>query len=393
MTQRAYDGPLKFGLFLAPFHSKRLNPTYAFERDLMLAEHLDRIDFDEMWFGEHHSGAMEMIAAPELMVAAAAQRTKHIRLGTGVKSLPFHNPLMLAEAMAQLDHMTRGRAIFGVGPGALPTDAHMLGLEVRDLRPHMDEALDVVMALMRGETVDRKTAWFHLKEARLHVGCYTRPVMEMAVTSVRSPAGVMAAGRHGLGVLTLGPTTDAALAHHVENWRIHEEECARHGHKADRAKWRITVVMHIAESRERAFADTEWGFHEWIDYTHDVIPAPPAFPRGVADPARFCLDNQLGIIGTPEDAIREIERIERALGGFGTILVFGNDLAPWTAQLRSFELLAEFVKPHFNRSNDRRRASYDWCAANQARNREEGLTAVAQATETYNAKRTKAEAD
>jgi limonene 1,2-monooxygenase len=387
MTQLAYDGPLGFGLFLAPFHSKGLNPTYAFERDLTLAEHLDRIDFDEIWFGEHHSGAMEMIAAPELMVAAAAQRTKHVRLGTGVKSLPFHNPLMLAETMAQLDHMTRGRAIFGVGPGALPTDAHMLGLQVRELRPHMDEALDTIMALMRGETVDRQTKWFALKEARLHVGCYSRPMMEMAVTSVRSPAGVMAAGRHGLGVLTLGPTTDAALAHHADNWRIHEEECARNGHVANRAKWRITVVMHIAETREKAFADTAWGFHEWIDYTHDVIPAPPAFPRGVANPAQFCLDNQLGIIGTPADAVREIERIQRALGGFGTILVFGNDLAPWTAQLRSFELLAEFVKPHFNRSNDARRASYAWCAANQAANREEGLTAVAQATETYNARR------
>ncbi len=272
MTQLSYDGPLRFGLFFAPFHSARLNPTYAFERDLMLAEHLDRINFDEMWFGEHHSGAMEMIAAPELMIAAAAQRTKYIRLGTGVKSLPFHNPLMLAEAMAQLDHMTRGRTIFGVGPGALPTDAHMLGLEVRDLRPHMDEALDTIMALMRGETVDRRTDWFHLRQARLHVGCFTQPMMEMAVTSVRSPAGVMAAGRHGLGVLTLGPTTDAALAHHVENWHIHEAECQRHGHVADRAKWRITVIMHIAETREKAFADAEWGFPEWIDYTHDVIP-------------------------------------------------------------------------------------------------------------------------
>ena len=150
MTQLSYDGPLRFGLFLAPFQWARLTPTYAFERDLMLAEHLDRIDFDEIWFGEHHSGAMEMISTPELMVAAAAQRTKFIRLGTGVKSLPFNNPLMVAEAMAQLDHMTRGRAIFGVGPGALPTDAHMLGLEVRDLRPEMDVALDTIMALLRG---------------------------------------------------------------------------------------------------------------------------------------------------------------------------------------------------------------------------------------------------
>jgi len=389
MTDLAYDGPLKFGLFFAPFHSARLNPTYAFERDLVLAEHLDRINLDEIWFGEHHSGAMEIVASPELMIAAAAQRTKWIKLGTGVKSLPFHNPLMLAETMAQLDHMTRGRAIFGVGPGALPSDAHMLGLQVRDLRPNMDEALDTIMALLRGETVTRKTDLFHLKEARLHVGCFSQPHMEMAVTSVRSPAGVMAAGRHGAGVLTLGPTTDAALGHHLENWRIYEQECARHGHRADRAKWRITIIMHIAESREKAYADTEFGFPEWIQYTHDIIPAPPAFPVGVADPAQFCNDNQLGIIGTPDDAIREIERIRNTLGGFGTILVFGNDLAAWPAQMRSFELLAEFVKPHFSRTNALRRDSYARTAARIGDYRKEGLTAVAEATETYNAARAK----
>lgn len=114
----AYDGPLRFALFHAPIHSTRLNPAYALERDLLPTEHLDRLGFEEIWYGEHHSGGMEMIAAPELMVAAAAQRTKYIRLGTGVKSLPYHHPFMLAEVMAQLDHMTRGRAIFGVEPGA-----------------------------------------------------------------------------------------------------------------------------------------------------------------------------------------------------------------------------------------------------------------------------------
>ncbi len=144
----------------------------------------------------------------------------------------------------------------------------------------MDEALDIVMALMRGETVERKTRWFHLKEARLHLGCYSRPMMEMAVTSVRSPAGVMAAGRHGLGVLTLGPTTDAALAHHVENWRIHEEECARHGHVADRAKWRITVMMHIAETRETGFRRHEMGLPR-VDRLH-----PRRHPRAAGLSAR-----------------------------------------------------------------------------------------------------------
>src|ERR1700751_1972955 len=166
----AYDGSLRFGLFHAPFHSTRLNPTYAYERDLLLTEHLDRLGFEEIWYGEHHSGGMEMIAAPELMVAAAAQRTKYIRLGTGVKSIPYYNPFMLAETMAQLDHMTRGRAMFGVGPGALPSDAKMLAIPVGDIRHRMEESLDTIVALMKGDTVTRKTDWFELKDARLSVG-------------------------------------------------------------------------------------------------------------------------------------------------------------------------------------------------------------------------------
>src|SRR5208282_3121222 len=87
------------------------------------------------------------------------------------------------------------------------------------------------------------------------------------------------------------------------------------------------------------------GLSEYIDYTHDVVPAPPAIPRGTPNPAQFAVENQIAIIGTPDDAIREIERVRQKLGGFGAVLLFGNDLAPWPDQLRSFELIAEFVKP------------------------------------------------
>ena len=312
MAGLVYDKSLRFGLFFAPFHSAKLNPTYAFERDLLLTEHLDRLGFEEIWYGEHHSGAMEMVASPELMVAAAAQRTKYIRLGTGVKSLPYYNPFLLAETMAQLDHMTRGRAMFGVGPGALPSDAKMIAIPVSAIRHRMEESLDTIVALMRGETVTRKTDWFDLREARLSVGCFTEPMMELAVTTIRSPAGVVSAGRHGLGVLTLGPMNDAVLEHHVANWRIYEEECRKHGHTADRSKWRITLMMHIAETREKALADAGWGFPEFVDYSHDVVPAPPAIPRGTPNPAQFAVENQIAIIGTPDDAIREIERAPEA---------------------------------------------------------------------------------
>src|SRR5579862_8533401 len=386
MSGLSYDEALRFGLFFAPFHSKQLNPTYAFERDLLLTEHLDRLGFEEIWYGEHHSGAMEMVASPELMVAAAAQRTKYIRLGTGVKSLPYYNPFMLAETMAQLDHMTRGRTMFGVGPGALPSDAKMIGIPVGELRRRMEESLDVMVALMRGETVTKRTDWFDLHDARLSLGCFTQPMMEIAVTTIRSPAGVVAAGRHGHGLLTLGPMNDAVLEHHNANWAIYESECKKHGHVADRSKWRITLMMHIAETREKAFADAEWGFSEYVDYTHDVVPAPPQIAREVKNKAQFAMENQIAIIGTPDDAIREIERVRQKLGGFGAVLLFGNDLAPWTAQLRSFELVAEFVKPHFSRANALRQASYKYVAAVIGQYRQEAGSAANAAIDSYKAR-------
>jgi len=117
------DRYLRTGIFLAPFHALDENPTLAIERDMELVQHLDRLNYHEAWIGEHHSGGFEIIASPEMFIAAAAERTRHIRLGTGVVSLPYHNPFMLASRMTQLDHMTRGRAMFGVGPGALIHDA------------------------------------------------------------------------------------------------------------------------------------------------------------------------------------------------------------------------------------------------------------------------------
>src|SRR3954451_6520407 len=121
------DWPLRFGISPAPSPEPHRNPTLALERDLELIERLDELGYDEAWIGEHHSAGFEIIASPEVFIAAAAQRTKHIRLGTGVSSLPYHHPLMLADRMVLLDHLTRGRVMLGCGPGALPSDAFMMG--------------------------------------------------------------------------------------------------------------------------------------------------------------------------------------------------------------------------------------------------------------------------
>src|SRR6266581_9650929 len=100
---------LEHGLFLAPYHDISESPTIALRRDLELVEWIEQLGFTEAWFGEHHSTGWETISSPELMIAAAAERTKRIRLGTGVVSLPHHHPFHVAERIMLLDHLPMGR--------------------------------------------------------------------------------------------------------------------------------------------------------------------------------------------------------------------------------------------------------------------------------------------
>jgi len=144
---------MRFGIFLAPFHPVGQNPTLALERDLELVVRLDELGYDEAWIGEHHSAGFEIIASPEVFIAVLAERTRHIRLGTGVSSLPYHHPLILTDRMVLLDHLTRGRMMMGVGPGALPSDAFMMGIDPMAQRQMMEEALEAILALLDGSSL------------------------------------------------------------------------------------------------------------------------------------------------------------------------------------------------------------------------------------------------
>jgi len=374
--------PIRFGLFHGPHHAPNLDPTYAFQRDLKLMTFIDDLGFDEAWIGEHHSGGFEIIAAPEVFIAAAAERTKRIRFGTGVKSLPYHHPFIVAETIAQLDHQLRGRLMFGVGPGALPSDAAMFGLKPADLRPRMEEAFDCIVPLLRGESVTRKSDWFELVEARLGFGCHSDP-LELAVTSIRSPAGVQLAGKHGAGVLVLGGVDDASLAHHASNWKVYEDTCAQHGHVPDRSRWKFTILIHCAETREQAFRDVAYGLEKWIGYANDIVPAASPPPRGLPDPAQYMQDERRAIIGSVDDVVEGIERIRDRVGDFGGVLVFQHDWANWPATQRSLELIAEEVRPRINGTNRLRQASYDRNAPISTENRKLAAQGINEAIERF----------
>jgi limonene 1,2-monooxygenase len=387
------DRYLRTGIFLAPFHALGENPTLAIERDMELVEHLDRLNYHEAWIGEHHSGGFEIIACPEMFIAAAAQRTRTIRLGTGVVSLPYHHPFTLASRMMQLDHMTRGRAMFGVGPGSLIYDAEKIGLKAADQRRRMAESLDCLMELMQGRTVNRKTDWFTLNEARLQLAPYSQPMMEMAVASSRSPVGAVASGKHGIGMLSIGGTSDEALQAHAKNWAVHEEAAAKAGRTTDRSKWRIVTFAHVAETREKARADMAYGLADFNRYFTDVATFP-IIPPDISDPVEFLTSSGLACIGTPDDCIRHFERLWLGSnGGFGAVLLLAHNWADWDATKRSYELMARYVHPHFQRqSNTLRVASYDDAKAKYAIAGEESKQAVLGEIERYEQAKAKAQA-
>src|SRR6201982_353020 len=161
------QSPPRHVLFPPPFHPMEENPRAALDSDRDLMGLLDRLGFHEAWIGEHHSAGFEIISSPEIFIAIAAERTKFIRFGTGVISLPYHNPLMVADRIVQLDHHTRGRVMFGAGPGLLASDALMLGINPMSQRDRMAEGIDVILRLFRDETVTEKTDWYTLVNERL----------------------------------------------------------------------------------------------------------------------------------------------------------------------------------------------------------------------------------
>jgi limonene 1,2-monooxygenase len=367
--------PLRFGAFYAPFHPVGQSPTLALEYDLERVVELDRLGYDEAWFGEHHSGGYELIGCPEIFIAAAAERTKHIKLGTGVVSLPYHHPWLVADRIALLDHLTRGRVIFGTGPGALPTDAHVMGIDPVDQRRMMEESLEAIIALWTSdEPITRETDWFTIRDGHCQLKPYTHPHPEIAVAAMVSPSGPRLAGQHDVSLLSLSMSLAEGFAAIGQAWDVVCEQAAKHGQpEPDRRTWRVLGNLHIAETREQAIEDCTYGLKDFSDYFGGgagFVPlankvegepdTPEAFVKRYADAGGV-------VIGTPDDAIEYIEGLLEQSGGFGTFLMLGHDWASPERTLDSYRLIAQKVIPHFTGQLDSPRASHEWATANRGK--------------------------
>jgi limonene 1,2-monooxygenase len=355
MSKRS--GQMRFGVFIPPQNKVGLNPHLAIHRAVELVEHLDRLGYDEAWIGEHHSGGSEIVASPELLIAHVAPRTRQIRLGTGVISLPYHHPFQVAERMVLLDHLTEGRTMFGMGPGQLPTDAWMHGMDATDLRPRMEEALAAILALLNGETVSAEVGPFTLNEARMQLLPYSD--LELSVVGTISPSGPKLAGRYGLGMLSLAATDPTGIDRLPVHWEIMNEEAERTGHTVARESWRLLGPMHIAETVDEAKRQVRYGLQWQFDYLSHITPSAIEVPDGIDALADVINETGRGVIGTPDMAAAQIERLLERSGGFGTYLFQGADFAGWEDTKRSYELFAEEVIPRFDGQIEPVRRSYD----------------------------------
>jgi limonene 1,2-monooxygenase len=339
---------MKFGIFMAPFHRVGENPTLALKRDMRLIEHLDFLGFDEVWIGEHHSFAREIIADPMIFIAAAAERTKRIKLGTGVTSLPYHHPFMVADRMLQLDHMTEGRVMLGCGPGVLTSDAYMLGIDPVTQRQRMNESLDAIMHLLRTrEPLSMETEWFTLREARLQLANFTDPHLPVAVAASFTPTGPMAAGKHGVGLLSVAGADHEAFE---RTWGWVEEAAAESGKPVSRGDWQVVIPIHLADSKEQAVADVTEGYKRQAyvgdRHNNDGPATPPPFAGG-APTVEEAMERGGVIVGTPDEAIAAVERIQERSGGIGGILGLAHEWANTEKTNRSYELWARYVMPRF----------------------------------------------
>ncbi len=359
---------LGFGAFLAPHHPIGEHPMLQFRRDLEFVEQIDRLGFDEFWCGEHHSSGWEMIASPEMFLAAAGERTKRIRLGTGVVSLPYHHPFHVAQRIVQLDYMTGGRALFGSGPGALASDAHTLGVDPMLLRDRQDEAISVIRRLFNGERVTARSEWFTMQDAALQL----LPLQEdipFVVASQISPSGMTLAGKHGIGIISIGSMSHEGLQALPTQWGFAEAAAAKHGTTVDRKNWRVLLSWHIAETREKARAEARDGLlrhhNEYIVGTLQR-PGAKAFetPDEAVDKTAFS-DAAAATIGTPDDLVERIKSVLEVSGGFGTVVGFVHDWANPENTRRSWDMVARYVVPEINGYLSKLRQSREFVATNR----------------------------
>jgi limonene 1,2-monooxygenase len=293
--------------------------------------------------------------------------------------------------MVLLDHLTRGRVALGVGPGALNSDGHMLGLIHQNARPRMEESLGVIMRLLtEEEPFTYRSDWFELVDAHLQLRPYTQPHFELMVASAQSPIGMKLAGKHGLTPVSLTFARSPGGFYHntlKDLWEIGVESGAQHGHEMKREDWGLVQHVFLADSKKEAMSIARKNSGLLMrEYFDKVVGNPPI--EGPADQIiDKMVDDGVWCIGTPDDLVDSIHRLDEESGGFGKFIFLATELGTQEQMKYSYELAARYVMPKFQGSTASLNMSFDFFKGKRDALAEERKSALSSAGQAYEKER------
>jgi alkanesulfonate monooxygenase SsuD/methylene tetrahydromethanopterin reductase-like flavin-dependent oxidoreductase (luciferase family) len=355
---------MRCGYFTMPLHPPGSNPSRTIADDLEQLVALERLGFEEAWIGEHFTSIWENIPCPDLFIAQALAMTRTMKLGTGVSCLPNHHPLMLAQRIAQLDHMAKGRLYWGVGSGGFPGDFELFGIDAQggEQRRVTREVLDVVLNLWSDPKpgVYKSKHWeFRVPDPQedigleLHLRPYQRPHPPIGVAglSPKSETLVMA-GERGYIPMSINIVPSRILSSH---WEVVEASAKAVGHPTDRGTWRIARDVYVADTTARARREVLEGTlaRDWRQYFLPLLrkvgmlgltKVDPDMPDDRVTP-EYLLDN-IWVVGDPDEVTRKLQKLKQDVGGFGGILLIGHEWQPHDVWLRSMTMFHERVLPN-----------------------------------------------
>jgi alkanesulfonate monooxygenase SsuD/methylene tetrahydromethanopterin reductase-like flavin-dependent oxidoreductase (luciferase family) len=359
---------MRLGIFMMPVHPPDRSFTETLAEDEEKALYADRLGFDEMWLGEHFSATTEPIPSPLMFMASLVPRTKNLKFGTGVICLPNHDPAIVAAEVAQFDHMSRGRFMFGIGPGGLLSDFELFGNADRGVRTRKAmEAIATIEKIWAQDPPYDVAGEFRavrIKEAiipQLGIGTMPKPFqtpgppITMSVSS-RNSATARVAGLRGWGILSGNNMPANAVATH---WQTYSKACAEAGRPARGENWRVArnvmVADSDAEARDRMFCQ-EGSNRYFYSYMREVLSRVGILSVMKPDPDMTdeaatvdVITEACTIHGSPHTFLDRLIAFRDEVGPFGTLLMTGLD---WSGPNREWErnsmrLLAEKVFPKF----------------------------------------------
>jgi len=357
---------MRLGYFTMPVHPATRNPTDTLREDREIIILADELGFHDAFVGEHLTDLIENVTSSMVFQATLIHSTKNIRLGTGTTNLSHLHPVLVACHAAMFDHLSEGRFILGVSPGALPSDAEALGIFDEDRNKMFAESIEVILKIWESDppfNIDLPDNRFKVSTMKTlddfsHTGKmykpYQRPRPEIVGTVVAPYSkGVIAMGEKDFHPMSANFLYDKWLQSHWDNYA---QGKANVGQVASRSDWRVarTIMVHddekVAKNYGRESDQSPYRFyyrnlhHKLRKGKRDAVFSNdgqvPENPTPLDD-----ILNNLVIAGGVGEVVEKILELHEQLGGFGELVYAGLDWTDPVLARRSMVLMAEQVMP------------------------------------------------